>query len=57
MTDAQVSVAAEIYEQGLSSAAIGQKLGFDNHTILNALRSRGVKIRIRPSRKSDVRGR
>jgi AraC-like DNA-binding protein len=45
MTDAQISVAAELYEQGLSSAAIGQRLGFDNHTILKALRSRSVAIR------------
>lgn len=45
MTDAQISVAVELYEQGLSSAAIGQRLGFDNHTVLKALRSRGVTIR------------
>jgi AraC-like DNA-binding protein len=45
MTDAQVSAAAELYEQGLSSTAIGQRLGFDNHTILKELRSRGVAIR------------
>lgn len=56
MTDAQISVAVELYDQGLSSAVIGQQLGFDNHTILNALRGRGVKIRIRASRKSEVRG-
>lgn len=50
MTDAQISVAAELYGQGLSSAAIGQRLGFDNHTVLKALRSRGVAIRpaVRP---------
>ena len=45
MTDAQISVAAELYEQGLSSAAIGKRLGFDNHTILKALRGRSVAIR------------
>ncbi len=45
MTDTQVSAAAELYQQGLSSAAIGQRMGFDNHTILNALRRRGVSIR------------
>lgn len=46
MTDAQISVAAELYEQGLSSAAIGQRLGFDNHTILKALRTQGIAIRL-----------
>ena len=45
MTDAQIAVAVELYEQGLSSAAIGQRLGFDNHTVLKALRSRGGTIR------------
>jgi DNA-binding NarL/FixJ family response regulator len=45
MTEAQISVAAELYKQGLSSAAIGQQLGFDNHTILKALRGRSVAIR------------
>jgi hypothetical protein len=45
MTDAEISVAVELYEQRLSSAAIGQQLGRDNHTILKALRSRGVAIR------------
>lgn len=45
MTDAQISVAVELYEKGLSSAAIGQRLGFDNHTILKALRGRSVTIR------------
>lgn len=45
MTDAQIAVAVELYEQGLSSAAIGQRLGFDNHTILKELRCRGVPIR------------
>jgi DNA-binding CsgD family transcriptional regulator len=47
MTDAQISVAVELYSQGLSSAAIGERLGFDNHTILNALRRHGVSIRPR----------
>lgn len=45
MTGHQIAVAAELYEQGLSSAAIGQRLGFDNHTILKALRGCGVAIR------------
>jgi transposase len=47
MTVAQISVAVELYGQGLSSAAIGERLGFDNHTILNALRRQGVSIRPR----------
>jgi len=45
MTEAQISFAAELYEQGHSSAAIGRRLGFDNHTILKELRGRGVAIR------------
>lgn len=45
MTNAQISVAVELYEQGLSSAAIGQRLGFDNHTIISALRGAQVPIR------------
>lgn len=51
MAEAEVSAAAELYEQGLSSAAIGQRLGFDNHTILRALRGRGVAIRPAVSRR------
>ena len=45
MTDAQILTAAKLYEQGLSSAAIGKQLGFDNHTILKALRGRSIAIR------------
>lgn len=45
MTDAQISIAVKLYEHGLSSAAIGQQLGFDNHTILKEVRGRGVAIR------------
>lgn len=47
MTHAQITVAAGLYEQGLSSAAIGQRLGFDNHTVLKALRGCGIEIRAR----------
>ena len=50
MTDAQVSAAAKLYAQGRSSAAIGQRLGFDNHTILKALRDHGVAVRGRSIR-------
>lgn len=45
MNDTQIEIAVELYEQGLSSAAIGKQLGFDNHTILKALRWRNVEIR------------
>lgn len=51
MTTAEISEAAELYEQGLSSGVIGKKLGFDNHTILRALRRRGVPIRPAAHRK------
>lgn len=51
MTDVQVVVAAALYHQGLSSAAMGQRLGFDNHTILEALRGRGVAVRSAPGRR------
>ena len=50
MSEAQVGIAAELYEQGLSSAVIGRRLGFDNHTILKNLRSYGVAIRPRSGR-------
>ncbi len=50
MSEAQVGIAAELYEQGLSSAVIGRRLGFDNHTILKNLRSCGVAIRPRSGR-------
>ena len=45
MTETQLAEAAELYEQGLSSYAIGKRLGFDNHTILKGLRGRGVVIK------------
>lgn len=47
MTETQLAEAAELYGQGLSSFVIGKRLGFDNHTILNGLRRRGVSIRPR----------
>jgi len=50
MTETQLAEAAELYEQGLSSFAIGKRLGFDSHTILNGLRRRGVAIRPRTGR-------
>lgn len=45
MTESENSKAAELYERGQSSSAIGKQLGYDNHTILRALRRRGVSIR------------
>ena len=50
MTEAQLAEAPDLYERGLSSSAIGKQLGFDNHTILNALRRHGVSIRPRSGR-------
>ncbi|QWT23899.1 hypothetical protein KPL76_00100 [Subtercola sp. PAMC28395] len=37
--------AVELYADGLSSITIGKRLGFDNHTILGALRAQDVPIR------------
>jgi hypothetical protein len=45
MKPEQVKVAAQLYTEGLSSIAIGKQLGFDNHTIIAALRAEGVAIR------------
>ncbi len=33
-----------MYADGKSSAAIGKHLGFDNHTVIFALRAMGVPI-------------
>ena len=45
MNDSEQQAAVLLYEEGKSSVRIGKALGFDNHTILNALRNAGVKIR------------
>lgn len=50
MTPAEVKVAAEMYRRGESSGTIGVSLGFDNHTILKALRNAGVAIRVQLGR-------
>jgi DNA-binding CsgD family transcriptional regulator len=42
-----VRQAVELYSEGLSSGVIGKQLGFDNHTVLSALRNEGVAIRAR----------
>ncbi len=45
MTKADRETAARLYAQGLSSGQIGKQLGFDNHTILNAIRNAGITVR------------
>ena len=45
MKTADVTKAVELYAEGLSSMVIGKQLGFDNHTIISALRLEGVPIR------------
>ena len=45
MKPADVTRAVELYAEGLSSVNIGKQLGFDNHTVISALRSEGVVIR------------
>jgi hypothetical protein len=45
MKPLHIAQAIELYAQGLSSMHIGKQLGFDNHTILCALRAEGVLIR------------
>ncbi|MGQ2914559.1 hypothetical protein [Microbacterium aurantiacum] len=45
MKPRDIAKAVELYAQGLSSIVIGKQLGFDNHTIIAALRSEGVSIR------------
>lgn len=45
MSPADVETAARLYDQGLSSGRIGKQLGFDNHTILKAIRKTGIVVR------------
>ena len=45
MKAGDVARAVELYAEGLSSVNIGKQLGFDNHTVISALRSEGVVIR------------
>ncbi|WP_460530361.1 hypothetical protein [Humibacter ginsengiterrae] len=45
MKPTDVDRAVTLYGEGLPSSVIGQRLGFDNHTILKALREQGVQIR------------
>ncbi len=45
MKPAEVMRAVRMYKDGLSSITIGRQLGFDNKTIIKALRQAGSKIR------------
>lgn len=45
MKPAEVKQAVRMYKDGLSSTTIGKQLGFDNKTIIKALRQAGSKIR------------
>lgn len=50
MKPADVKRTVRMYAEGLSSITIGKQLGFDNHTVLNALRRAGAPIRPQPGR-------
>jgi len=45
MKPSEIKRAKELYAQGMGSGRIGRMLGFDNKTVLQALRQQGVKIR------------
>lgn len=45
MREAHIAEAVRLYADGWSSIRIGQYLGFDNHTVLAALRRAGIIIR------------
>jgi hypothetical protein len=45
MKPTDVAQAIELYAQGISSITIGKQLGFDNHTVIAALRAQSVPIR------------
>lgn len=45
MSETEVTEAARLYAEGWSSIRIGQHLGFDNHTVLDALKAAHVTIR------------
>lgn len=45
MGPADIATAVELYAAGESSIRIGKQLGFDNHTVLKALRSLGIIVR------------
>ncbi|MEC5152462.1 hypothetical protein [Cryobacterium sp. GrIS_2_6] len=45
MNAEQIARTVDLYADGLSSMVVGKQLGFDNHTIIKALRMSGVRIR------------
>ena len=45
LADADVSIAGQLYEEGLSPAAIGELLGISARTVLNAFRKFGFETR------------
>lgn len=45
MKPRDIARAIDLYAEGVSSVTIGKQLGFDNHTVISALRGRGVEIR------------
>lgn len=49
MKPVEIKQAVQMYMDGLSSITIGKQLGYDNHTVLTALRSEGVSIRLSAS--------
>lgn len=42
----EIKKAVALYAEGLLSMTIGKQLGFDNHTIIKALRGQSVPIRV-----------
>jgi hypothetical protein len=52
MKPSEVKQAVRMYKKGLSSIVIGGQLGYDNHTVLAALRMEGVTVRDSASRQS-----
>lgn len=47
LTERQIAVPVELYEQRLRSATLGKRLRRENHTVFKELRKRGVEIRAR----------
>ncbi len=45
LADADISEASQLYEQGLSLAAVGERLGISARTVLNAFRKVGFATR------------
>lgn len=45
MSGTQIADAVRLYADGWSSIRIGQHLGFDNHTVIAALRAAEITIR------------